>query len=1194
MSLTRELFLYFIQNKTGQSYYRNAVGNIAFRNIPTWLPQAPDGWFDQTLSFARNTHYWGMNRSYSQQYTFYKDGSDILRNLIYRNTGLKDNITLVVNKYDDGTDVYEPYYKGELDLQNMDDEVATGVKVSVLEGGLQKLIKAYENTIFEIPCDGSIVENNLLEIDGYKFNAIFEYHIPDFQLLDKGMVMPAIYSSTIGSDVGITKANSIYQGFLPADLFTFFQHNPNLIFSSNRALTGVTVSGQIILNSTLTSGNVFIYTSNSQKHDLIPLTTSLLAGTYNVSVTFDLLAGENVYLVILSASGTPTFSASTLHFNFDSKFDNTFTYVIKPKDLLKLVVNRICQEASILPNVINYDIVCSILEQNANLSVTSGSSLRNELKATVKTSLSEIYDAYYVQLQTALGINRVTTGLGEVLFLERLAYALDTSAITMDLGEVSGLKVELATDLMFDKLLIGYPEQKYDEKQGNYEINTTAQFKAPLTPFNNLNKELKIISPYRGDMFGAEYTRFLINGSNTTNNKSDNDTFILNTDYSKNSNTDVSITSTPSIIKAPTGSAPLQQVAFALITGGGIAADFSKETLNSANDIIRYNNSTPITVSLIGTFTGVYNGTIRKKPVYGSAGFVIGFTNYPQVDVYIQLIKSGTVIASSPATTIYDTKTFSYTFNETFQLSFGEYFQIAITLVNPSDPAIYLCFEVKSATSTITLQTSLSGSTYLLKRVIYDDAGVGLPNLDTAYNIEDMTPMRLLAKHGDYIRSCLFNYTNLSLSFLTTNKNHILETTLNGVTTIENINVPIGNLNPNLLFYPFYFTFRTKVPVNFNELLETSANGHIQFSFNGTIFYGFPQQVKQQPAIDEVQEWKLLCSPATNIEDIKNIDFTGLNQIDLMSYGIAVSYLNPVKFYPLDFTKPAAYNIIHADQDLFSEQQKNLTFPASYNLKWQKTDTIPFQVLTNALSPVVGTIYDTCNVEIDTFNFVQKTDPAVKAPFILWEAQYALSGIDEGIYQLKITAGIGDTLAELKSELIDVKDSHPNTFLFEYSDTRNKLGMVFTTGFIGRLRVEGNLFNYDSDSNYSQFEDQPADLELVNGIPFDLFQLVVGWRSQGVPPYIRKIIEMILLMESCEIDGLEFTRSKDAKFEKQDIAGWGMANWSILIRNRVNQNSLTVTTDGSIDDQMVITHNINTKLFGDGNIDNTIQVESIN
>ena len=88
--LTRETFLFFLQNNQGQSYYRKSDGTIDYTNTPTWLPEAPQGWFDQELSFGRNNRYWGLNRSYTQSFTFYNDGADILRYLFYAKKELKN------------------------------------------------------------------------------------------------------------------------------------------------------------------------------------------------------------------------------------------------------------------------------------------------------------------------------------------------------------------------------------------------------------------------------------------------------------------------------------------------------------------------------------------------------------------------------------------------------------------------------------------------------------------------------------------------------------------------------------------------------------------------------------------------------------------------------------------------------------------------------------------------------------------------------------------------------------------------------------------------------------------------------------------------------------------------------------------------------------------------------------------------
>uniref|UniRef100_UPI0026329F9D hypothetical protein n=1 Tax=Hydrotalea sp. TaxID=2881279 RepID=UPI0026329F9D len=98
--LTKELFLFFLQNETGQSYYRDKKGNIFYTNTPTWLPEAPKGWYEQELTFGRNNHYWGLNRTYSQSFTFYSDGAEIIRYLFYANNGVEEKIYLSVLKLD--------------------------------------------------------------------------------------------------------------------------------------------------------------------------------------------------------------------------------------------------------------------------------------------------------------------------------------------------------------------------------------------------------------------------------------------------------------------------------------------------------------------------------------------------------------------------------------------------------------------------------------------------------------------------------------------------------------------------------------------------------------------------------------------------------------------------------------------------------------------------------------------------------------------------------------------------------------------------------------------------------------------------------------------------------------------------------------------------------------------------------------
>ncbi len=1192
--LNRETFLYFLQKPTGQCYLLNN-GHLNYTTIPTWLKNSPGGWFDSELSFGRNIHYWGLNRSYSNSYSFYKDGQDIIRNLLYTSGGIQGSLCLVVNKFNPATGIYEAYYKGEIDIPHVDDNPLESIKAPVIQGGLQKLIKAYENTYFEIPCDGSIPQNISVEIDGYLFHTVLTYNVVPFTVQNSGIIIPMVLYSSTGNDIGVVKGDQKYQAIDPNPV----NYGPILATSQNFTYTNyksstVTVQGSILLNGNLANGNLKLYTSLGQSFDLIP-TANLAAGEYNISQAVTLVPGENIFLLLFSTGGNPNVDLSQIQLVFDSKLDVTYTYAIKPFDLLDLLLQKICQLASSPGYIYNYTLQSNLLTQNSNLCLTSGQSLRNEANAVIKTKLSDFYDSFDAVLSASMGVQSDANG-NDQLFFERLGYVLDSSSVDMNVGEVAELKIQPAQDLFFDTVVIGYPEQKYDDIIGNLEFNTTCKWKAPLTPFNSVHKEFKKVSVYRGDMFGIESTRKNINSvSNSSNNRSDNDVFFLNTDLTQSNNTIVVINSVPTNVKSNNNLAPLNQVAYSTINGTGIAADFSKATVNSANDTIRYAGP-PTSVLLIANLSGTY---IPNPYTFHTGLGFLGTWNtysYPSVEVYIQFIKNGAIV-NQLQTTLNSGKTFNYWYTANINLQFGDSIYINIVPVDPTLPYLYNSFNALVSAS-FTIQ-STGAIVYGVKRGSYTSI-TGVENASSVYNLEDLSPMLMLQNHGDYIRSVLFNYTGQNLSFLTTDKNANVSRTLqNGNTITECSNVPIGNLNSNILFYPFYLNYKTNVPINFNQVLENAANGHIQNSFIGINAYGFPFDVKQKPAINESQTWKLLISPATSLTDILNIEFNAINTVALMALGSYWSYLNPVKWYPYDFAKPAQYNFIHMDQDVQGRQTRNLAYPAQYLQKWQQNDTIELQCITNGLSPVVIKIIDLTTVingDLSTgnvtasFTLTETADPSVVNPYSMFQGDFALTDIPEGIYQMVAIIGTGNTITEWKSEPFAIAAKWPDTMLFQYTDTNNKWTTIFTQGYNPQFRIEAKLGKYNTESKFTQFEDQPADIETVNGIPYRTFQLLLGWRTAGIPPWARELLEYILLLETCEIDGIGFTRSNEAKFEEEEFSGWPMSSWKLKVRQSTNKFGSSLTTDGSVDDQMLVTYPIDVSLFGDGNNDGTITI----
>jgi hypothetical protein len=109
------------------------------------------------------------------------------------------------------------------------------------------------------------------------------------------------------------------------------------------------------------------------------------------------------------------------------------------------------------------------------------------------------------------------------LQLEKKEFWFDASSV-IDLDPALDLAVTSANDFIFNTIKVGYPNQDYDNVNGKDEPNTTQTYTTPIT---KVVKELNLVSEYRADMYGIEFTRINLEGKTTTDNESDNDTFVI-------------------------------------------------------------------------------------------------------------------------------------------------------------------------------------------------------------------------------------------------------------------------------------------------------------------------------------------------------------------------------------------------------------------------------------------------------------------------------------------------------------------------------------------------------------------------------------------------------------------------------------------------------------------------------------------
>lgn len=1095
--VSRELYLFFLTNKQGHSYYVEN-GIVKARLEPTWLPEAPDGWLNTELSFARNAKYYGLNRSFTNPVKFVGDGATIIRYLFYTGKGVEQELFLNINKWNDLTGKYDHYYKGGVDLSKMNDEAATGVTVNLLESGLLQMLKANENNVYEIPCNGSIPQNILTSIDGILFKARYNYLIPAVDLINNSaencFALPIIYQNADGDSIGIIKNDQTYEQFNEGSVFSYVKDSANYFFQSIAPIVPA-AGGKLkftVSTDTLPTGQLRIYYFTS-KDIAFPSAPRLLFNQNNLDTTktyeldlgqaINLAANEKLFLIIRMSDNpdrnfTVHIKESTLTLDFDSRYKTTQAWGITYEDAYKFIVDKISAG--------KYQGVSSLLNAYRNLVLVSGMSLRNSAddqgkpNAVIKISLSDLFISANAILNASLGNEKNSTVAGEHLFLERKKYVFDPSAVSMNLGEVSGLTISVADQYFANNLKIGYAEQKYDEKQGNLEYNTTSQYQLPVQKFT---KDFQLISKIRGDSYGVEYTRYLTPGNNTVNNKSDNDVFVIN-------------------VEKQTTQLNAAAVLIDTDPGGGY---FS---ITGATD----SSFTPNQKFIV-------SGTAQNNGVFTVKSVILGVNVY---NVYVH---------EAVATEISDV-TFRF---ETYKLLRENY-------------------------------TSISG----------------VVNPQTAYNIKDLTPGRMVRAHGNYFRGIFHNQTGEYLKFLTSDKNKELVTLINGQTIIEKMDIQISSLD-SPLFYPYIFTFRTQVPITFEQIMTGAANGHIHFTYNGISFYGFPIEVSVKPSLNDVQEWKLLVSPMTNIADLQDLDINGLNFINAMGYSIFVPHLCPVKFVPLGATLPAQYHFKHMDDWWFSEQIQMYAHQPRYFAKWQNNDAIEIQVQTNGLGPVQIEVLNAKGEVQNSIALAFVNDPAITAPQILYEGTVDLSTLAEGAYYLHLTAGVGADVAEMISEPLHIKADWPDTLLIKYSNKKNKQACIFTTGYNPSFRVEGWIDTFKPEAQFTTHINQPADIELLNGIPYRTHKLNIGF-DQGHPDWVFDKLNRITLLNRVLYDGEQYSRDSDAKWEAINIPGSPLKFSSLQIRPAKNRDGVSVSTDGAINEGTALTvvYDIETNAFGDG------------
>ncbi len=221
--------------------------------------------------------------------------------------------------------------------------------------------------------------------------------------------------------------------------------------------------------------------------------------------------------VEIYSEATYSITALIIHFDVRTVLPTIEIPALTVMDLFEKIIQKIDPTASV-----DSDYFGALPENNTML-FTSGDAIRGISNPTIKVKLSEFFDSISAIHGVGMGISN------GVARLEKLTYFYDASS-GLNFGNVIELTTSNALQLMPKTLEVGYETNEYGELNGRDEYNAAQQW---VLPYTTISDSMNSKSIYRADMYGIDNLRISLYGdTENTDNKADNEVFIIDGEYS--------------------------------------------------------------------------------------------------------------------------------------------------------------------------------------------------------------------------------------------------------------------------------------------------------------------------------------------------------------------------------------------------------------------------------------------------------------------------------------------------------------------------------------------------------------------------------------------------------------------------------------------------------------------------------------
>jgi microcystin-dependent protein len=231
--------------------------------------------------------------------------------------------------------------------------------------------------------------------------------------------------------------------------------------------------------------------------------------------------------------------------------------------------------------------------------------------------------------------------------------------------------------------------------------------------------------------------------------------------------------------------------------------------------------------------------------------------------------------------------------------------------------------------------------------------------------------------------------------------------------------------------------------------------------------------------------------------------------------------INPIKLTQIvDFD--TRYNSLPFDF------QQNAGGLEAYAQKYETGDTVKLQMLSDFI-PTLNVKDLATSRTVSSISYTTPSNSIVGQTYTLYEFEIDWATIGIGTYYLELFYTDSGTQT-WQSEAISVALKWPDTILFEYNNSENQFTVLFNTGIVFNLRVEGTIAEYTPEFDDVIYNDQLKNTTKLNAVPYRTFNLYVA-NARGIPQWMADKVNWVFGCDQIKIDGVYYQNTSGAKWE---------------------------------------------------------------